>query len=148
MTSASFDLADLDASDTAALDVRHPATGEPTGWVITFAGPGHPQAVAINDRAIRKRLREEREQAQARTNGRKWKGENRKPEEVRTENVSFIVDRILGWTPVAINGVDLQFSRETAMALFADPRKGWLFTQALDFVVADDTFTRPSGTTS
>jgi hypothetical protein len=148
MDGATFDLAELDAIDTADLDVRHPATGEPTGWVITFAGPGHPQAVALNERTMRKRLREEREKEQARTNGRKWKGEERSTEEIRAENLGFLVDRIVSWSPVRINGEDIPFTREAAMQLLGDPRKGWLFTQALEFVVADDTFTRPSATTS
>jgi hypothetical protein len=148
MDGATFDLADLDAIDTADLEVRHPATGAPTGWVITFAGPGHPQVVALNERTLRKRLREDRDKEQARANGRKWKGEDKSPEEIRVENISFLVDRIVGWTPVNINGQDVPFSREAAMQLLGDPRKGWLFTQALDFVVADDTFTRPLATTS
>ena len=148
MDNASFDLSSLDALDTADLDVRHPGTGEPTGWVITFAGPGHPQAVAFNERALRKRLRDEREKEQARINGRKWKGEERSVDDVRAENLAFIVDRIVSWTPVRINGEDIPFSRETAMQLLGDPRKGWLFTQALDFIVADDTFTQPLATTS
>ena len=59
-----FNLGLLDALDTADLEVCHPATGQPTGWVITFAGPGHPQTVAFNERQLRKRMREEREKEQ------------------------------------------------------------------------------------
>jgi hypothetical protein len=142
-----LDLADCEALDTAELDVRHPATGEPTGWRITFAGPGHPQVVALSDRDARKRLREEREKEQARVNNRKWKAEDRSPEEVRAENVGYVVDRIVAWTPVRINGEDVPFSRDAAMRLFTDPRKGWLLNQAADFVLAEQTFFKRSATT-
>jgi hypothetical protein len=143
-----FNLGLLDSLDTADLEVCHPATGQPTGWVITFAGPGHPQTVAFNERQLRKRMREEREKEQAKTNNRKWKGEDKSTEDVRAENLAALVDRIVGWTPVSINGQDIPFSREMAMQLFGDPRKGWLFSQALDFLVADDSFMPPLPTTS
>ena len=97
---------------------------------------------------MRKRLREDREKEQARINGRKWKGEERAPEDIRAENLGFWSTASSRWSPVSINGQDIPFSREAAMQLLGDPRKGWLFTQALDFVVADDTFTRPLATTS
>ena len=41
----SFDLTDFDSADTADMLVSHPVTGEPTAWVITFAGPGHPKTI-------------------------------------------------------------------------------------------------------
>jgi len=144
----SFDLNDFDTEDTADMVVLHPATGEPTGWRITFAGPGHPKAVEQSNRLQRKRLREEKSREQAQMNGRKWKAEEKTPEEIRAENVAFVVERILGWTPVRINGEDLPFTPENATRLLLDPKKGKLFTQMLEFLAAEESFTKRSATVS
>lgn len=143
-----LDLSDFDTADTADMIVAHPNTGEPTTWRITFAGPGHPTTLELSNRSTRARLREERAKEHALMSGREYKPEEKTPDQLRAENVASIVDRILDWTPVAINGEDLPFTRENATKLFADPRKGRLFKQALDFLTADKAFTKGSASAS
>lgn len=139
-----IDLADFDAADEADMVVRHPVTGDPTTWVITFAGPGHPKTVAQMNRMARERRREEAEKEQARVNGRKWKASDESDDDAKTRNLAWIVERIVRWTPVKINGEALPFSPAAATKLLGDPRKGTLFQQCLDFLVADQTFMKRS----
>ena len=141
-----FDLAALKAADTATMTVLHPMTGEPTTWQITFAGPAHPKAIALSNRLARKRLGDERLREQAAANGRKWKAAERTPEEIREENVRIVAERILGWTPVRLNGSDVAFSEDAAVALLLDPSYGRVYDQVLEFLAADDSFlSRPVG---
>jgi hypothetical protein len=135
-----LDLSDFDTADTSDMPVAHPLTGEPTTWIITFAGPGHPKTIDLADRRARQQLRDEKAKEQARVNGRKWKAEDKTPAEQRAENVEWIADRVVGWTPVKINGDDLSYSRENAIKLLADPKKGWLFRQCLEFLLAEENF--------
>lgn len=143
-----FDLSDFDSADTSEMPVAHPVSGEPTEWVITFAGPGHAKTIDLADRRARQQLREEKAKEQARANGRKWKGEEKTPAEQRVENVEWIAERIVGWTPVKINAEDLPYSRENATKLLADPNKGWLFRQCLEFLLAEENFMRSSAKAS
>lgn len=142
----SLDLADFDSLDEADMQVMHPDNGAPTNWVITFAGPGHKQTVEFSEKQARERLREDREKEQARVNGRKWKAQDESVAELREKNLNWIASRILRWTPVKINGEEYPFSKENAMKLLSDPRKGNLFQQCLDFLSADQSFTKRSGT--
>jgi hypothetical protein len=144
-----FDLEALKAADTATMTVLHPLTGEPTTWQITFAGPAHPKAIALSNRLARKRLGDERLREQAAANGRKWKAAERLPEEIREENVRIVAERMLGWTPVRINGADLPFTEEAAVRLLLDPAYGRIYDQVLEFLGADDSFlSRPAEASS
>ena len=128
-----FGLEALKAADTATMTVLHPLTGEPTTWQITIAGPAHPKAIALSNRLARKRLGDERLREQAAANGRKWKA----------------VERMLGWTPVRINGADLLFTEEAAVRLLLDPAFGRIYDQVLEFLGADDSFlSRPAEASS
>ena len=44
-----FDIGELDARDEAELAIKHPSTGEPTTWIWTFYGPGHPSSQTMVD---------------------------------------------------------------------------------------------------
>ena len=85
-----LDISVFDSADTADMTVAHPATSEPTNWVITFAGPGHPKTIDLADRRARQHLREEKAKEQARVNGRKWKGDEKTPAEQRAENIEWM----------------------------------------------------------
>lgn len=134
---------DLNSQDTADMVVV--VAGKPTDWVWTFAGPGHPQTVDHNNRVARESLHETRQHEQARLNGKKVKLPDESVEEVRDRNVKWIVARLVGWSPVRINGADYPFTQENAKALLLDPRKPFL-QQAIDFLTADESFTRRSVT--
>lgn len=135
-----FDLSVFQTSDEAEMVVRHPVTGEPTTWTITFAGPGHPKTREQTDRLARQALRDSQEQERARVNGRKWKGEEKSPDDVRSANVDFVADRIIGWSPIRLNGEEVVFSPESAKRLLGDPKMGGLYQQCLDFLGNESSF--------
>lgn len=137
-----FDLSDLDAVDEAHMTVL--SGGEPTDWVWTFAGPGHPQAVAQVNRALRERLLREKAKEQAAANGKKWKAPDRTADEAMAEDADYVMERLLGWSPIKMGGEDYPFSQENARKLLMDPRKGALRRQAVEFLLEDNSFTKRS----
>lgn len=139
---AAFDIDELDALDTADMVVL--SNGRPTSWVWTFAGPGHQKAIDAANKAMRERLRVEAEQEQARVNGRKWKAEEETPSAALNRNVGYVVDRLIGWSPVKMSGEDFPFSPENARKLLTDPKKGALLLQALEFLADGKSFTKRS----
>ncbi|KFL25069.1 hypothetical protein JP74_21290 [Devosia sp. 17-2-E-8] len=141
---ASFSLDDFDAVDTSTMTVM--VNGAPTDWKWTFAGPGHPKAIEQSNRLAREGLAEQRAIQQARANGKKWKASDETPDELRRENVGHVVERLVGWSPVKIDGKDFAFSSENATMLLADPKRVGLLTQALEFLADENSFTRRSAT--
>ncbi|RUU37225.1 branched-chain amino acid ABC transporter [Mesorhizobium sp. M6A.T.Ca.TU.002.02.2.1] len=139
------ELGSLDALDEAPMNVV--INGKVTTWVWTFAGPGHEKTVEQTNRIARQRLHEEARKEQAVVNGKKWIAEEPTPDEVREKNVNWIVGRLLGWTPVKIDGEMLTYSEDAARKLLADPRKSAIYVQALEFLAADTSFTPRSATT-
>lgn len=99
---AAFDLSDLDSADDAVMEVY--ANGKPTGWLWTFAGPGHPKTIEQSNRLAKERLRREREQEAAMVNGRKWKPAEETVDDALSRNVQLVVDRLLGWSPIQVGG--------------------------------------------
>lgn len=141
-----FDLGDLDARDEAELAIKHPSTGEVTTWVWTFYGPGHPKTVELANRVSRDALRDLAAQKQARVNGKKWKEESQSIDQLRADNVDSVVARTKTFTPVKLGGDTIEFSPDAAKQLLLDRKKGWLFTQVLEFLKEDESFIPPSAT--
>ncbi|WP_422366413.1 hypothetical protein [Pelagibius sp.] len=139
-----FDVSEADSIDEAEMEVL--VNGKPTGWTWTFAGPGHPQTIALGDKMAKERLAEERLQEQARVNGRKWKAPVETVDDARSRNVGLVVGRLLGWSPVKMNGEDYPFSPANAKTLLMDHRKGQLLLQALEFIGDENSFTPRSET--
>lgn len=139
-----IDLADIDAADESEMVVTH--NGKLTTWVWTFAGPGHPKTIAQGNRLSRERLHEDKEKEQARVNGRKWKATEESPDDVRKRNVAQVVERLLRWSPVKLNGENLAFSPEAATKVLSDPRKISLLLQALEFLNEDKSFIKRAAT--
>jgi hypothetical protein len=137
-----FDLSEIDAVDEAEMTVV--SNGKLTSWTWRFAGPGHQQTREWGDKRARDMLHRERMQEQARVNGKKWKAEEETPEQRRSDNADIVLGRLLGWSPIKMNGQDYPFSRENAKALLLDPRKGQLLTQALEFLGEESSFTNRS----
>lgn len=138
----SFDISDLDAADEAHMTVL--SNGKLTNWTWTFAGPGHPKTVALSNRLTREVLHEEKLKEQAQANRKKWSATEETPEQVINRTVGMVVDRLIGWSPVKINGEPYPFSPDNARAILSDPRKGALLTQALEFIGDEKSFTRRS----
>ena len=144
-TGALFDLSALRAVDSIDVEIKHPATLDPTGWIWTLAGPGHPQTLDFAERAQRKRLHEDRMKEQSRVNGKKWRGDEKDPDEIRQENIAGIAARVTNFTPVALDGAEITYSQEAATRLLLDPTFGWLLGQIVDALTADDGFFQKSG---
>jgi hypothetical protein len=134
--------------DTGILDICRSGTAEPTGWKVTFAGPSHPKTLAWADKASRRNLRRQAEIEAAQVNGRKYKAEDRTPEDVRRDNVEWVVGRIVDWTPVKIGQDVYAFSEAAAIELLLRPDMGWAFVQMVDYLAAETSFTRRSAKTS
>lgn len=135
-----LDLSTFESEDTAEMVVLHPATGQPTTWKITFAGPGHPKTMEQADRLGRRTLEEQRRRDQAMVNGRKWKAESPTLDDQRKESVRLVVERILGWSPVKVSGADYPFTPENAERLLLEPKQAALYRQCFEFLTADDAF--------
>jgi hypothetical protein len=145
-TTTIINMADDLPNDTAELHIVKPGTNIRTGWVITLAGPGHPQTIEMNNEAERERLHRSQEIERAQVNGRKWKGEDEQPDQSRRKFVSRITGRIVSWTPVDFGAGAVEFSQENAIKTFMDPKKGAFFGQVVDFLTAERAFMKDSAT--
>ncbi len=142
-----FDLASVQIADVAKLTIKHPTTSAPTTWIIEIAGPGHPVTEALQNEAQRERLLMQRDQEQARVNGRKWKGPDVDPEGETARTFGRIAKRLLGWSPVTMNGEAFPYSAENALAVMREPRFAWVTTQIIEFLGEDAAFIRASAQT-
>lgn len=140
-----FSFSDFEDADTATMTVS--IHGRRTNWVWTFAGPGHPKTIEQTNRLAKDRLHEDRLNEQRRLNGKKVVLPEESVDEVRAANVQQIVDRLLGWSPVVIDGADYAFSPENAFKLLIDRKRAQLLVQAMEFLAAENSFTpRSAGT--
>jgi hypothetical protein len=139
-----FDLGSVVVRDVAPLTITHPTTGQPTTWVLEIAGPGHPATIALNNDLARERLAEARDQTMARVNGRKWKAPETDPEADKREGAKRWSRRIVGWSPVTLNGAPFPYTPENAAALLTEPGYGWVATQFWDLMAADAGFIETS----
>lgn len=137
-----FDLSAIDAADEGRMEVL--AGGKPTGWYWIFAGPGHPKAIEQKKRVAREVLNKAALQEQSQVNRKKWQADKKTLDDVTQENVDFVMERLLGWTEVKLDGQLYPFSDENARKILSDPRKVQLLNQSVDYVSDDNSFTRPS----
>src|SRR5690348_16142160 len=93
-----LDLSSAMLTDSAFLEILHPASGSPTGWMIELAGPAHPKSVALGKDLSRERLAKEARLDAQMANGRKIKPEIEDPEDRGRRNVGHVVARIIGWS--------------------------------------------------
>ena len=140
------DLGDAFPADTAVLEIVKSGSNEGTGWKITIAGPSHPKTLAWSEKSARETIRKQRAMEAAQANGRKWKPEERTPEEARRENVEWVVSRIIDWTPVRIGGDVHHFSEKTAIELLSRQQMGFVFAQIVEFLADERSFTARSAT--
>lgn len=134
---------------TFDLEMKNPETGEPTGWVVTLAGPGHEQAQALFDRQAQKANKKSAAIEMAQVNGKKWKGDEVRPTaEVRRETVTNIVARIVSWSPAVVDFEDgkgeIEFTPDNAIELFLDPDKGGYLKQVVDYFDGEKAFLKVS----
>lgn len=149
METQGFVLSSLDSLDESQLEISVPLPdGTTTSWLWTFAGPGHPKGIAQTDRVfLMNSKRRAREQQQV-LNGRKVKVDAEDFEETHESNVSFVVDRLLGWNDTLENGQPVlggdgapySFTEANARKLLADRRKPKLLQQCIEFILDDASF--------
>lgn len=121
--------------------------GIPSGWFWHFAGPGHPKFIDQQNRVSRERLHKEKLMEQARVNGKKWVAPEGTPESVREENIDYVIERLVSWSPLRIDKADFPYSVENARLILSDPKRVGMLTQALEFLSADSSFTQRSAKT-
>ncbi len=144
------DLSEALPENTSVLHVVVPGTSKRTGWQITFAGPGHQKAIDAANAQARRGLEKAARIEASQVNGRKFKPEEKTPDELRRGNVEWVVGRIIDWTPVKISQVSpdpIMFSVEGAIDLLMLPVMGPFFLQMAEFLGAEGSFIKPSATT-
>lgn len=130
---------------TADLNVLIPGTADPSGWIVTFAGPAHDKTKALADKSTREAQKKQADIERSQVNGRKWKGEELTPDEVRRKTVESIVGRIVGWSPDPDFGNGpVPFDDEKAVDLFMDQELGAFFSQFVDFLLSEKAFLKVS----
>lgn len=139
-----FSFSDFEDADTANMTVV--IHGRLTNWVWTFAGPGHEKTIEQTNRLARENLHAERKIEQQRLNGKKVVLPEESVDDLRTKNVQRIVERLVGWSPVVIDGKDYPFTPENAFSLLIDRKRPSLLIQAMEFLAAEGSFTPRSET--
>lgn len=135
-----FSLDDFALENESDLNLRN-KFGQPSGWIWTFAGPGHPATVAADERMGKRQLALQEEQEKARVNGRKWKGTGDTLEEVRDRNIDYIVARLLRWNDgMTVDGAPFQCSPENARKVLLNPALG-VYEQANSHLLDEKSFT-------
>lgn len=129
---------EIDSLDEATLNIV--LGGSPSGWLWTFAGPGHAKTIEQTNRLSRERLRRDADVERARNNGKQWKPDVETPDQIRAKNVAFVVERLIRFTPAKVNGELVEFSPEAATKILLDPRKGTIIQQAIDFLAEERSF--------
>ncbi|NGP18923.1 hypothetical protein [Devosia aurantiaca] len=133
---------DFASADTATMNVM--VGGKPSGWLWEFAGPSHPKTLNQANRTARETLHKTRLIEQAQVNGRKWIAEEQTPDQVRAGNVDYVIERLLGWSAIRIDGADVPFTDAKAREMLANPKNVSLLAQAMEFLAADSSFTKRS----
>jgi hypothetical protein len=138
-----FDLSSLAAVDEADLDILD-SSGQPTDWVWTFAGPAHPVTVAIDNETNARHIAREQAKERAQVNGKKWKGGDETPEELRERAINYVVARLLRWTDMEMEGQPFPCTPDNARKILSDRRFGAVYDQANTFLMEEKAFTKRS----
>lgn len=134
-----MDLDDLDMLTESVMVVQK--GGQPTDVTFTFAGPGHERGVAQTARIGREAMQRKKLMQQAQVNGKKWVA----PEEnFLEENIAYVIERMIGWSGLTQGGEPWPFTPENARKLLSDPGRVYMVTQAMDFLLDDNSFTKRS----
>lgn len=161
----SLDLSSAMPTDSAVLEIVHPVSGAPTGWMIELAGPAHPKTVALGKDLSRERLAKEARLEAQMAKGRKVKPEVEEPDERARRNVASLVARIIGWEMQGKAGEDgkrpvigagpvlkqvqsepIAFSERAAVDLLIRPDMAWVLGQIAEYLASELAFTQGSAT--
>lgn len=134
---AQISLEQIDAAETATLRIL--IGGMDSEWDWTFAGPGHPKTLELNQRLFREG--QQRDRAAMRNRGGIVE---ESLEEARRRNITPIAARVIGWSDVEVGGKPLPFSEAAALDILLDPKKVEILRQVQDFLTAEDSFRQRS----
>ena len=116
-----FNLKSIRQVASAKIQVKDPATGDPTGVIIVMAGPEHPDRKRITFAQSRKFLR-----SYAKTG----RAEMPEPEDAESQKKENLAAFTLGWTGLIDDaGAPVVFSKAAALELYNNPEMGWLVDQ-------------------
>lgn len=148
-TSAAFDLASIEQTESATLELVDPKTDTPLGVVFTLAGPDHPQR-----RALRLRVQREARKRLARIKGMNIakafaEGD---PEQEEEDVIAYLVACTLAWRSpeqpdrIVVGGAPLDCTPANVRRVYEDPRLAWIRRQVRDFLEDADNFIESSPT--
>lgn len=116
-----FNLKSIRQVASAKIQVKDPATGDPTGVIFEMAGPEHPDRKRITFAQSRKFLR-----SYAKTG----RAEMPEPEDAESQKKENLAAFTLGWTGLIDDaGAAVVFSKAAALELYNNPEMGWLVDQ-------------------
>jgi hypothetical protein len=116
-----FNLKSIRQVASAKIQVKDPATGDPTGVIFEMAGPEHPDRKRITFAQSRKFLR-----SYAKTG----RAEMPEPEDAESQKKENLAAFTLGWTGLIDDaGAPVVFSKAVALELYNNPEMGWLVDQ-------------------
>jgi hypothetical protein len=116
-----FNLKSIRQVASAKIEVKDPATGDPTGVIFEMAGPEHPDRKRITFAQSRKFLR-----SYAKTG----RAEMPEPEDAESQKKENLAAFTLGWTGLIDDaGAPVVFSKAAALELYNNPEMGWLVDQ-------------------
>ena len=116
-----FNLKSIRQVVSAKIQVKDPATGDPTGVIFEMAGPEHPDRKRITFAQSRKFLR-----SYAKTG----RAEMPEPEDAESQKKENLAAFTLGWTGLIDDaGAPVVFSKAAALELYNNPEMGWLVDQ-------------------
>lgn len=138
-----FDVGAITAVKEAPLEILD-LNGNGTGWIWTFAGPGHPITIEADRLSAQETLNREAEIERTQVNGRKWKGAAEKVDDRRARNIGYVVKRLLRWSDIEMNGEAFPCTPENATAVLSNPDMPTLYEQANTFLAADKSFSKGS----
>ncbi len=135
-----FSLDDFKLLNEGTLDLKN-VRGEPSGWVWTFAGPGHPKTVAADERAAKHALHVINEQEKIRVNGKRYKGSDDTLDDVRDRNIGYMIERLLGWSDgMTVDGQPFVCTPENARSILLNPGLG-VYEQVNGYLTDEKSFT-------
>ncbi len=116
-----FNLKSIRQVASAKIQIKDPATGDPTGVIFEMAGPEHPDRKRITFAQSRKFLR-----SYAKTG----RAEMPEPEDAESQKKENLAAFTLGWTGLIDDaGAPVVFSKAAALELYNNPEMGWLVDQ-------------------
>ena len=116
-----FNLKSIRQVTSAKIQIKDPATGDPTGVIFEMAGPEHPDRKRITFAQSRKFLR-----SYAKTG----RAEMPEPEDAESQKKENLAAFTLGWTGLIDDaGAPVVFSKAAALELYNNPEMGWLVDQ-------------------